>query len=46
MIPYEMKLLIHHCTSKSYNTVNHPAFDFGYSKIGDRPALIQDGSKL
>ena len=48
VIPYEMKLLIHHCTSKSYITVNHrlSAFDFGYSEIGDRPALIQDGSKL
>ena len=50
-IPYELKLLIRHCSSKSYfslDTLNHRlnAFDFGYSEVGDRPTPIQDKSKL
>lgn len=46
-----MKLLLHHCTSKSYFTVqilNHrlSAFDFGYSELGDKPAPIAEESKI
>ena len=51
VIPYELKLLIQHCITKSYfqlETLNHrhKAFDFGYSEIGDRPASIDNEYKL
>ena len=48
VIPYELKLLIDHCSiANSYfslATLNHriTAFDYGYSEIGDKPALIRE----
>ena len=50
VVPYELKLF-KYCISKSYfqlHTLNYrlTAFDFGYSEIGDRPAPIEDASKL
>lgn len=50
-IPYELKMLFHYCFNQSFislNTLNHrlKSFDFGYSEIGDRPAPIEDASKL
>ena len=51
VLPYEMILLIRHCVSHSYMTLDTlnsrlSAFDFGYTEIGDRPAPIQDASKI
>ena len=51
VIPYELKLLLQHCIIKSYitlSTLNHrlKAFDFAYFEISDRPAPIEDASKL
>ena len=51
VIPYELKLLMASCASKSYFEVNVlderlRAFDFGYTEIGDKPARIDDLSKL
>lgn len=51
VIPYELKLLLTHCTSKSYFEVHTldqrlRAFNFGYTEIGDKPAPIEDISRL
>lgn len=49
VIPYELQLLICHCKLKSYfslDTLNYRlnAYDFGYSEVGDKPALIHDSN--
>ena len=51
VIPYELKLLISLYISKSYfqlDTLNYrlKAFDFSHNEIKDKPAPIQDCSKL
>ena len=46
VIPYEMKLLLRHCiSSMKYFTLvlfnnRLSKFDFGYSELGDKPALV------
>ena len=51
VVPYEMKLLIDFCSNTqsyfSLATLNHRivSFDYGYSEMGDKPAIIHE-SKL
>lgn len=51
VISYELRLLVDYCSiTQSYfsiATLNHQitSFDYGYSEIGDKPALIHE-SKL
>lgn len=47
VMPYELKLLLRHCTAKSYFRIDSlnqrlSAFDYGYSEIGDKPAAVHD----
>ena len=51
VVPYELKLLLHHCICKSYFNVdifNHrlSSFDFGYTEIKDKPVLLHDKTNI
>ena len=51
VVPFELKLLLVHCTEKKYFTVAElntriVRFDFGYSNVSSRPGEIDEGSLL
>ena len=51
VVPYELRLLLHHFICKSYLTIDKinyrlRSFDFGYSEIKDKPVLIHDVTKI